>query len=144
MNNSSYPASEIELKTVGDYRGNLVVGEFNKDIPFAVERFFAIYSVPDKQIRGEHAHKKCHQFLLAISGSCRVRVNDGFSDTEFLLSLPSRGLHIPPMNWGVQYEYSSDAVLLVFASHSYEDEDYIRSYEEFASMINSSAGPGRT
>lgn len=122
------------LKSVQDMRGNLSAGEFPSDIPFEPKRYFLVFNVPSAKTRGEHAHRKCHQFLICVKGSCAVVVDDGKSRCEVLLDTPSLGIHLPPMTWGIQYKYSPDAVLLVFASDYYDSHDYIRSYAEFAEL----------
>ena len=126
----------IELRKVIDTRGNLTAGEFGKSIPFQVKRFFMIYQVPLVDVRGEHAHRKCHQFLICTRGRTSVIADDGKRREEFLLDRPDFGLHLPPMVWGVQYKYSPDAVLLVFASEYYEADDYIRDYGEFLALAS--------
>jgi len=121
------------LPNVPDIRGNLTVGEFEKQIPFSTNRYFLIYDVPTAETRGEHAHIECHQFLIAVKGTVHVVADDGSNREEFVLDRPSMGIHLPPMTWGIQYRYSNDAVLLVFASHYYDSADYIRNYDEFVS-----------
>lgn len=121
------------LPNVPDIRGNLTVGEFEKQIPFNTNRYFLIYDVPTAETRGEHAHIECHQFLIAVKGTVHVVADDGTNREEFVLNRPSMGVHLPPMTWGIQYRYSNDAVLLVFASHYYDSADYIRNYDEFVS-----------
>jgi UDP-2-acetamido-3-amino-2,3-dideoxy-glucuronate N-acetyltransferase len=116
---------------IPDLRGSLTVGEFEQHIPFAPKRYFMVFDVPSKETRGEHAHRSCHQFLICVRGSCAVLADDGLNRTEVLLDSPDKGMYLPPMVWGVQYKYSQDAVLLVFASHHYEGADYIRNYSEF-------------
>lgn len=116
---------------IKDLRGNLTVGEFDKHIPFAPKRYFLVYGVPTEETRGEHAHIACHQFLIAVHGSVNVIADDGTSREEFVLDSNSRGLYLPPMTWGIQYRYSADAVLLVFASDFYDPADYIRDYSDF-------------
>lgn len=132
MNKVNYKL--ITLPKILDPRGNLTVGEFGKSIPFESKRYFIIYQVPLMEVRGEHAHRECHQFLICIRGRISVIADDGYSREEFSLASPEVGLHLPPMTWGVQYKYSPDAVLLVFASHYYDSADYIRDYEEFVSL----------
>lgn len=122
------------LPEVTDMRGNLSVGEFERQIPFKAQRYFLVYDVPTAETRGEHAHRECHQFLLAIKGTVHVVADDGTNREEFILDKPNVGLHLPPMTWGIQYRYSSDAVLLVFASHYYDSADYIRKYDEFIQL----------
>lgn len=119
------------LRKVCDPRGDLSVGEFPKDIPFEPKRYFLVFNVPSEKTRGEHAHHQCHQFLICVKGSCAVVVDDGKSRCEVLLESPDMGIHLPPLTWGIQYKYSSDAVLLVFTSDYYDANDYIRNYSEF-------------
>lgn len=119
------------LPRVEDIRGNLTVGEFNRSIPFDVKRYFMVFDVPSIETRGEHAHRECHQFLVCAHGRCTVVADDGFNRQEFQLNSPDIGLHLPPLVWGIQYNYSADAVLLVLASHYYDSRDYIRDYAEF-------------
>jgi UDP-2-acetamido-3-amino-2,3-dideoxy-glucuronate N-acetyltransferase len=116
---------------VPDLRGHLTVGEFGPEVPFQPRRYFMVYGVPNREIRGEHAHRECHQFLVCAQGSCAVVVDDGRVRAEVTLDAPNRGLYLPPMTWGIQYKYSADAVLLVFASHPYDAADYIRVYDDF-------------
>ncbi len=125
------------LPKIQDIRGSLSVGEFEQSIPFPVKRYFLVYDVPSKETRGEHAHHECHQFLICVRGSCHVVADDGNCREEFELNSPERGLHIPPRVWGIQYKYSADAMLLVFASHYYDSSDYIRDYSEFNRIVNS-------
>ena len=117
-----------------DLRGSLSVGEFERDLPFAPVRYFLVFGVPSRETRGEHAHRECHQFLVCVNGSVRVLADDGRHRREFLLDSPDSGLHLPPMTWGTQYQYSPDAVLLVFASHAYDAGDYIRDYGDFLAL----------
>jgi UDP-2-acetamido-3-amino-2,3-dideoxy-glucuronate N-acetyltransferase len=123
------------LSNVLDMRGNLSSVQFEKDLPFGPKRFFAVYEVTSEKIRGEHAHRQCKQFLVCIHGSCAVVVDDGEKRAEYTLDRPDKGLYIPPMVWGVQYNYSRDAVLLIFASHEYDASDYIRNYDEWLKEI---------
>jgi acetyltransferase-like isoleucine patch superfamily enzyme/dTDP-4-dehydrorhamnose 3,5-epimerase-like enzyme len=125
-----------KMKEAADIRGSLSVGEFDRDIPFVPARYFLVYGVPTAETRGEHAHHECHQFLVAIKGSVHVVAFDGRKREEFVLDSATTGLYLPPMTWGIQYKYSSDAVLLVFASHRYDNADYIRSYDEYVDLIS--------
>lgn len=127
-------------KMVRDPRGDLSVGEFPQDIPFDVKRYFLVFNVPSEKTRGEHAHHRCHQFLLCVKGSCAVVVDDGHDRCEVLLESPDMGLYLPPLTWGIQYKYSSDAVLLVFTSHYYDAADYIRDYAEFVDIVRGRPG----
>jgi UDP-2-acetamido-3-amino-2,3-dideoxy-glucuronate N-acetyltransferase len=123
------------LPHVPDIRGSLTVGEFGRSIPFAVKRYFMVFDVPSVETRGEHAHRECHQFLICVRGSCAVVADDGTNRQEFQLDRPDVGIHLSPMVWGIQYKYSADAMLLVFASHYYDSADYIRNYADYLSMV---------
>lgn len=124
-----------KLPLIVDIRGELSVGEFDRVVPFTAKRYFLVFNVPGKHVRGEHAHKTCHQYLICVKGSLRVMVDDGTHREDFLLNSPDLGLYVPPGIWGVQYHYSEDAVLLVFASDYYNSKDYIRDYDEFMEQI---------
>lgn len=124
-------ASLHRLPLIKDLRGDLSVGEFERSVPFTPKRYFLVFDVPTKDVRGEHAHKECSQFLICVKGSVQCVVDDGRSRTEVKLDAPNLGLHMPGGLWGTQYRYSDDAVLLVFASHYYDSKDYIREYSEF-------------
>lgn len=126
-----------KLNHVDDLRGDLSVAEWQTDIPFEPKRVFYVYNVPNVRVRGEHAHKQCHQFLVCVRGSVAVVVDDGHNREEYSLDRPWIGLHIAPRVWGIQYKYSSNAVLMVFASHRYDPDDYIRDYDEFLRTIGS-------
>ena len=129
-------AAEIhQLRVVRDMRGDISVAEFEREIPFAPKRYFMVFDVPSREVRGEHAHKACHQFLICVRGSCRVLLDDGTNRREFTLDRLDMGIYMPPMIWGTQYHYSADAILLVFASHAYDADDYIRSYDEFLKAV---------
>ena len=124
----------VDLPVIPDIRGSLTVGEFQRSIPFDAKRYFIVFDVPSVETRGEHAHRECHQFLVCVRGKVSVVADDGVSREEFLLDRPNLGLHLPPMVWGIQYKYSADAVLLVFASHYYDAADYVRDYGEFVAL----------
>jgi len=126
----------VTLPRVSDIRGSLSVGEFSRSIPFEVKRYFIVFDVPSVETRGAHAHRSCHQFLVGVHGSVSVLVDDGTHREEFLLDRPEIGVYIPPLVWGVQYKYSADAVLLVFASEYYDAGDYIRDYDEFIRLVS--------
>lgn len=121
----------IELRKSTDMRGSLVAADFAADLPFTPQRFFTVFDVPSIDVRGEHAHLRCEQFLVCLTGSVRAIVDTGTSREEYLLDTPNIGLHMPAMTWGTQYAYSADAVLGVFASLPYDASDYIRTYSDF-------------
>jgi len=123
------------LSHVHDLRGQLTFGETGNPIPFEVNRYFLVYNVPGKEIRGEHAHRTLHQFLICANGRCHVVADDGHNRQEFVLDSPTIGVYLPPMVWGIQYKYSPDAVLLVLASDKYNPESYVRDYSEFLTLV---------
>ena len=120
-----------ELPYIRDMRGSLSVGEFGRSVPFEAKRYFIVFDVPGSEVRGEHAHRECQQFLVCVRGNCTVVADDGAHRVEFLLDRPTLGLYLPAMTWSTQYRYSPDALLLVFASGYYDASDYIRSYSDF-------------
>ncbi|HEY9134266.1 MAG TPA: WxcM-like domain-containing protein, partial [Pseudomonadales bacterium] len=122
------------LPVISDLRGSLSFAEINQHLPFIPKRYFLVYDVPSQDVRGEHAHKELSQFLICVKGSCAVMLDDGQAREEYTLTSPGQALLIPPMVWGVQYKYSSDAVLLVLASDVYKESDYIRDYGQFLNL----------
>ncbi len=134
------PASRVKgvtpmtLHRVADMRGALTVSEFDQ-LPFTPRRSFLVFEVPSAEIRGEHAHRRCHQLLACVHGSVSVMVDDGQQRQEFRLDRPETTLHIEPLVWASQFRYSPDAVLLVLASEPYDPDDYIRHYETFLEAI---------
>jgi dTDP-4-dehydrorhamnose 3,5-epimerase-like enzyme len=126
------------LPFISDPRGNLTVGEFERTLPFIPKRYFITFDVPNAKLRGEHAHKKCEQFLVCVRGSCAVVVDDGTHREEFLLDRPTFGVHVPAMIWATEYKHSPDSTLMVFTSDYYDPDDYIRDYQEFLTAKKSS------
>lgn len=126
----------LSLPTYKDMRGGLMVVE-RANCPFDVARSFFVYDVPSSKVRGEHAHLECEQFLVAIKGSLSVVIDDGSHRKEVLLDTPEKGLYLSSKVWGIQYKFTSDAVLCVFASHPYDESDYIRDYSKFVELIES-------
>lgn len=124
------------LTSVADMRGHLCAGETPTEIPFLPKRFFIVYNVPSEKTRGEHAHRNCHEFLVCAKGGCSIVLDDGKERLEVRLDSPSVGVYVPAMIWRISYKYSSDAVLLVFASSHYDPNDYIRDYEDFIKSVN--------
>lgn len=123
------------FKKVRDMRGDLAVADIPKDVPFTPRRWFAVFNVPSEKTRGEHAHYRCHQFLVCLHGSCAIVADDGVNRTEVMLDSPDIGIYLPPLTWGIQYKYSADGVLLVFASDPYDPSDYIRDYADFVRVV---------
>lgn len=128
---SIYDCSIIELPRLKNRAGNITVANNNDNIPFEVKRVFYIYDIPGGEDRGAHAHKDCHQFLVAVSGSFEVEMDDGTNKRTITLNRPYYGLHIPPGIWSAEKGFSSGAVCLVLASHKYDEKDYLREYQEF-------------
>jgi hypothetical protein len=124
----------VSLQRVDDPNGSIVIAQTPDQLPFEVRRIFTLIGVPQHELRGTHAHRECHQFLIAEHGAVRARVDDGTHVAEVLLDSPSVGLYMPPMIWGGQFDYSPDAVLLVLASHTYDRADYIEDYDEFVAL----------
>lgn len=123
------------LPFVEDLRGYLSFAEVGQHLPFTVKRYFVVFDVASKEIRGEHAHRQLEQFLICVNGSCHIIADDGENREEFVLDRPNLGLYVPPMVWSVQYKYSLDGVLLVLASDVYRPEDYIREYAGFKALV---------
>jgi hypothetical protein len=130
------------LPLFGDLRGELSVGEFEKDVPFSPKRYFLVFGVASTKVRGEHAHRACHQFLICVRGACSVLADDGTRCQEFRLDHPRLGLYLPPLVWAVQYKFSLDAVVLVFASQLYDPADYIRDYDDFLTAVGLTPADG--
>lgn len=131
MRQSVFDCSVIELPKISDRRGNLTPVYSDENIPFEIKRVFYLYDIPGGESRGAHAHKRCHQFLVAASGSFEVVLDDGKNKKTVVLNRPFYGLHIPPGIWAHEQGFSSGSVCLVLASEKYDAEDYIRDYEEF-------------
>ena len=131
MKKTVFDCSLIELPRIQNRSGNITTIENNVEIPFSIKRIFYLYDIPGGASRGAHAHKECHQFLIATSGSFEVQLDDGRVKKTVMLNQPYRGLHIPPGIWASEVNFSSGAICLVLASHRYEENDYIRSYKKF-------------
>ena len=125
-----------KLKTFTDERGNLTLIEGGNDIPFPIARVYWIYDVPTGEERGKHANKISYQYLIAVNGSVDICLEDKNGRTLYHLDSKDKGLLVPPETWNELTNFSSDAVLLVLASHSYNPDTYINSHEEFLNYIN--------
>jgi acetyltransferase-like isoleucine patch superfamily enzyme len=123
------------MPLIVDLRGALTFGEIGEHLPFEPKRFFVVYDVPSQEVRGEHAHKELHEFLVCLRGNCSVALDDGTSRDEVILDTPTIGLHLPPKLWRVHYKYSTDAMLLSLCSDIYCADDYIRNYDDFLNLI---------
>lgn len=131
QDNTVLGCSQIKLPAIKSRAGNLTPIHCSVDIPFDVQRVFFVYDIPYGKTRGMHAHKKCHQFLLAASGSFDVELDDGKSKRSISVNRPTQGIHVLPGIWSKEYNYSSGAICLVLASEVYTEEDYIRKYSDF-------------
>lgn len=121
----------IELPKISDPRGNLSFIEGGQHIPFDIKRVYYLYDVPGGSDRGSHAHKNLHQFIVAMSGSFDVVLNDGNEKKRFHLNRSHYGLYVCPMMWRDLDNFSSGAVCMVLASAHYDEADYIRDYDQF-------------
>lgn len=128
----------IELPKVSNRAGNITPVVPGENVPFNIERVFYLYDIPGGEDRGAHAHKECHQFLVAASGSFNVIVDDGINKRTFKLDRPYIGLHIPPGIWAAEQSFSSGAICLVLASQKYDESDYIRNYDNYLKFRNDS------
>lgn len=125
----------IEFKNLGDDRGNLVSYEGNKNIPFEIKRVYCIYATKENVVRGLHAHKTLKQVAIALKGSCKFVLDDGLKREEILLDIPTHGLLIDSCTWREMHDFSEDCVLMVLASDIYDEDDYIRDYQNFLQEI---------
>jgi hypothetical protein len=126
-----FNCSIIELPRIRERCGNITPIHGLRDIPFDIKRIFYLYDIPGGEDRGAHAHKECHQLLIAASGSFEVEMDDGSNKRTILLNRPYFGLHIPPGIWAAERSFSSGAICLVLASHKYDESDYIRNYSDY-------------
>ena len=126
----------IEFADFGDERGNLVVIEGDgMDIPFDIKRVFYIYGSDSEVVRGSHANRETEFLLVNVSGTSKVRVDNGSEEMIVELNKPRMGLYLPSMLWKDMYDFSADSVLLVLASRHYDGNEYIRDYEEYLKEI---------
>ena len=125
----------IHLPKICDPRGNLTFAEGMRALPFVIRRAYWVYDVPGGECRGGHAHKRCLEFIVAVSGSFTVTLTDGNERTPFLLNHPYQGLLVETGVWRTLEDFSSGAVCMVLASEIYEEDDYIRDYDEYLKFI---------
>lgn len=133
-NRTVYPKMD-KLKTFTDSRGNLTIVEEGHEVPFNIKRVYWIYGVPEGEERGKHSNKVSWEYVVAVSGSVEITLEDKNGRETYLLDSKEKGLVIPPDTWDEIRNFSQDAVLLVLASHSYDETAYINSYEEFLQYI---------
>lgn len=134
---SVFDCSLCQLNRVHDKEGNLTYMYENVHVPFPINRVFYSYDIPGGEDRGAHAHKGCHQFIIAASGAFEVVLDDGVNKRTVTLNRPFWGLHIPPGIWASEQGFSSGSICLVLASHGYSEDDYIRDYDEYLEYVKS-------
>lgn len=125
----------LEFGDLGDERGNLVVVEGEQDIPFEIKRVFYIYGSDSEVVRGQHANRNSEFVLINVSGTSKVRVDNGFEEAVIELNRPRMGLYLPTMLWKDMYEFSEDSVLLVLTNTHYDGSEYIRDYDEYLKEV---------
>lgn len=126
----------LEFKEFGDERGSLVVAEGGgKDIPFEIKRVFYLYGSDAEVVRGQHANRRTEFVLINVSGTSKVKVDNGCETEVIELNRPRMGLYLPTMLWKDMYDFSKDSVLLVLASEHYDGTEYIRDYDEYLKEI---------
>ncbi|WP_313893786.1 FdtA/QdtA family cupin domain-containing protein [Psychrobacillus sp.] len=125
----------FNFEVKGDNRGSLISLESNKSIPFDLKRVYYIYDTKEDVSRGFHAHKELQQVLVCVSGSCKIILDDGHVKSEYILDKPEKGLFVEKMIWREMHDFSEGCVLMVFASEYYDEEDYIRNYDEFMKKV---------
>ena len=125
----------IKFEIKGDERGSLISLESKRNIPFEIKRVYYIFDTKEGVVRGKHAHKDLEQILICVKGSCKILLNDGVNEEIFLLDKPDKGLYIDSLVWREMFEFSPDCVLMVLANKYYDEEDYIRDYDEFLKAV---------
>jgi len=136
MKNNKILIKDIELLSIpkiSDTRGNLAVIE-KETLPYKIERVYYLFDVPSNSFRGGHAHIEQFEFLIALSGSFTVTLNDGITTRPFLLNKPDKGLLIPTGIWRELEDFSSGAICLVLSSGVFDEDDYIRDYNDFIAL----------
>ena len=135
MLKSVYDCSVIELPRIENAKGNITPVHGGVNLPLEIARVFYLYYIPGGEARGAHAHRECHQFLVAASGSFEIVLDDGHNKRTVTLNRPYYGLHIPPGIWAAEQGFSSGSICLVLTSHIYDEADYIRDYASFIDYI---------
>ncbi len=125
----------VQFQQHGDERGHLVAVEEGKEIPFSIKRVYYIYDTAKNVRRGYHAHKTLHQVLFCVNGACTLHLDNGEECAEVRLDKPYEGLYIDNLTWREMYDFTDGAVLMVLASELYNEEDYIRNYQEFIDYV---------
>jgi hypothetical protein len=129
-------AKLINLPKVLDDRGNLSYFENENQIPFEIKRTYWIYDVPGGEIRGDHAFKESNEFIIALSGSFDVILNNGTRESKFSLNRSYKGLYVPKLQWRRLENFSTNSLALIVSSIAYKETDYIRDFNEFKKILN--------
>jgi hypothetical protein len=137
IKSSVFDCNLIYLSQLGNRNGHITAVNNSVEIPFDINRIFYLYDIPGGESRGAHAHIECHQFLVAVSGSFEIFLDDGRTQRQVLLNRPNMGMHILPGIWASEINFSSGAICLVLASHEYDEKDYVRDYLQFKKWIAS-------
>ena len=135
------PAWLHRLPRFDDPRGTIVVNQAPEQLPFVPTRIFQVFDVPDGEMRGDHAHRRCHQFIMALTGSVVVVVDDGRRRWSVPLDEPHLGQHIPPLTWSIQKEFAPGSRVLVLASEPYDRAEYLDDYAEFTAEVDGRSNP---
>ena len=125
----------VEFPPLGDDRGSLVALEADETIPFDIKRVYYLFGTKREVTRGLHAHLSLKQVLMCVTGSCKILLDDGVVRETVVLDSPTKGLLVESLVWREMSQFSSDCVLLVVASELYNEEDYIRNYQEFKNIV---------
>jgi dTDP-4-dehydrorhamnose 3,5-epimerase-like enzyme len=125
----------VPLSRFDDQRGQLIVGEFDAQLPFVPQRFFALAGMTPDTVRGRHAHRRCEQVVVVLRGSCRIELLDAGGRDVVVIDSPSEALYIPAMIWADVLAFAPGSIVLVLASDPYDEGDYVRSLNEFRELI---------
>lgn len=125
----------LKLKKVTADRGTLIVGELDELLPYQIKRFYYLTNLDSDLPRGFHAHYECRQVAICLQGSCVMHFDDGKNKQEYLMSKKEEAITIEPYIWHEMHNFSSDCILLVLASHQYDESDYIRDYNVFLECL---------
>jgi UDP-2-acetamido-3-amino-2,3-dideoxy-glucuronate N-acetyltransferase len=128
-------ASTLSLQVISDHRGKLLPLDPAAGVPFEVRRAFVVFDVPNGMVRGGHAHRRAHQLLVCLRGAVRCEIDDGECRSSVLLDSPNAALHIPPWIWAEQCYLEPGATLLVLASEGFREDEYVRDYSDFLSLV---------
>lgn len=133
--NTVYDCNILPLSKIHNRAGNITIIEGDNDVPFPIKRIYYLYDIPSGETRGGHAHKELYQLIVAASGSFDVLLDDGRNKKIVTLNRPDYALMVVPGIWRELFEFSSGAICLVLASHKYDENDYLRDYQEYINYV---------